>query len=60
MEFNEVFRNLFKLFDADGSGTIEKDEMVSFVNTLLGKWWLKERIDDWKKFNNYKLIIVNN
>jgi len=31
------FEELFKNFDKDGSGTIDKDEMFTFMKSLLGE-----------------------
>ena len=37
---DEAFDEVFATFDKDGSGTIEKQEMVVFIKQLLGGNWL--------------------
>ena len=38
-EFSEAdFDACFKEFDKDGSGTIEKDEMATFIKKVAGLW----------------------
>jgi Ca2+-binding EF-hand superfamily protein len=32
---NDAFEQIFNNFDQDGSGTIEKDEMVGFLRSIL-------------------------
>ena len=38
---DEAFDEVFATFDKDGSGTVEKSEMVVFVKQLLGGSWTK-------------------
>ena len=38
---DEVAEEMFKQFDTNNSGNIEKDNMVTFVSQLLGKWDLQ-------------------
>ena len=35
-EIVEIFDKMFKSFDTDGSGTVEKSEMAQFVKKLIG------------------------
>lgn len=32
---DEQFDSIFEIFDEDGSGTIDKDEMTNFIEELL-------------------------
>ena len=41
---DEDFEALFKEFDKDGSGTIEKDEMADFIKKVSGLQTDKTRI----------------
>ncbi len=35
---DEEFEQCFKEFDEDGSGTIEKHEMIAFIRNITGLW----------------------
>jgi Ca2+-binding EF-hand superfamily protein len=59
-EFNDhAFAEVFNTFDEDGSGTIEKDEMVAFLKHMIGAEDLEEATDGSTIFTNMRFAVKN-